>query len=125
MMILLKQVTTIWRPGFDGLQEMAALQPFQIPRDGLSSGDDKSVSQHVMDLGPGPGSGRSMRPGPLGESICPWEKCIKLFLTYLRLMLTWVLRPERKKKCCEDRKSPHHPIPALRGHFSKETDTHG
>lgn len=123
-MILLKKVKTIWRPGFDELQEMAALQPFQIPRDGLSSGDDKSVNQHVMEPRAGPGSGRRTRSGPLVESIRPWEKCFRLFLTYLRLMFTWVLRPERKKIYHGDGKAHTAPSLLYGDTSSKETRTH-
>jgi len=44
MMIFLKKVKTIWRPGFDELQEMAGLQPFQNSQGLIVIGNDKNFN---------------------------------------------------------------------------------
>lgn len=72
------------------------------------------------------------RTGLLLYSICPWEKCLKLFLPYLRLIATCLLRPRISRK---EKKKPTAkyfamktenmpPSPCSKGTLSPRKQTH-
>ena len=50
MMIFLKKVKTIWRPGFDELQEMAGLQPFQNSQGQIDESNAYQEEEHAKQV---------------------------------------------------------------------------